>query len=585
MKRTLVYLIISIFSCTLFAQTLTVSVPTVTASVGQQVYIPVKLSGASSSGVPISSANIQITYDTAVLRYDTLTNFYSPMPVNQWFFTGANGLVSANWLEPSLLTLAIPNNTTLYEIKFTKKSAGNSPLTFVVNEFTDAVYNLVPTTPVHGAVNAPLIPHLVTFKVDMSKENITSAGVHLAGSFNNWSPTANPMTLGPNSVYSTTISLTEGQNYTYRFVNGNMSSGMESVPSACGILNVSGQYERSVTIPTADTTLNLVCFGMCTACPVMVNVTFRVDMQQQNVSPLGVHIAGSFNNWNYLQYPMSNPSGTIYEFSQSFQEGSYLEFLYSNGVTAGDAEVIPATCATNGHRYFTVPSHDTILTAFCFDSCVACGFVPQYSNVTFRVDMKQLDSISVHGIHIAGTFQGWNPSNTAMSLVSDSIYSYTVSLLEGTQVEYRFINGNDALGYELVPLLCSTIAGNRSIIVPATDTTLIPVCFSACVPCSPVTGTGEQATNRKLILEQNIPNPCSDYTRVDFSLPSTGAYRLEIVDLNGQRVYLSQEENAPAGYQSLLIKTNDLHSGIYLYRLIYHGINQEMIARKMVIIK
>jgi hypothetical protein len=105
------------------AQTLTVSVPTITATPGQVVYIPVKLTGASSSGVPISSANIQITYDTAVLHYDTLTNFYTGTPQSQWFFSGHDGLVSANWLEPSLGTLAIPNNTTLYEIKFTYKEA------------------------------------------------------------------------------------------------------------------------------------------------------------------------------------------------------------------------------------------------------------------------------------------------------------------------------------------------------------------------------------------------------------------------------------------------------------------------------
>ncbi len=121
MSRSIITLFILLLFNTGMGQNLTVSVPVVTANVGQDVIIPVKLNGAGSTGIPISSANIQITFDTAVLTYDTLQNFYSGTPQNQWFFACNNGLMSANWLEPSLLTVAIPNNTTLYEIKFQKK--------------------------------------------------------------------------------------------------------------------------------------------------------------------------------------------------------------------------------------------------------------------------------------------------------------------------------------------------------------------------------------------------------------------------------------------------------------------------------
>lgn len=131
---------------------LVVTLPNKLAIPGTTVMFPVKLKGASVTGTPISSANIQITYDPAVLDYDTLIGFYSAMPSSQWFFSGNNNMVSANWMEPSLLTLAIPDSTTLFEIRFTYLG-GTGQLPFVTNEFTNAAFDFIPTTPYNGGVS------------------------------------------------------------------------------------------------------------------------------------------------------------------------------------------------------------------------------------------------------------------------------------------------------------------------------------------------------------------------------------------------------------------------------------------------
>jgi hypothetical protein len=65
-------------------------------------------------------------------------------------------MVSANWIEAGLGTLAIPDSTTLFEIKFTYLG-GNGTLPFVVYEFTDAVFEFIPTGHVDGGVNQ-LVP-------------------------------------------------------------------------------------------------------------------------------------------------------------------------------------------------------------------------------------------------------------------------------------------------------------------------------------------------------------------------------------------------------------------------------------------
>jgi hypothetical protein len=144
---------------------LVVTLPNFTAMPGDILYYPVKLKGASSAGEPISSANIQISYDPAVLQYDTLVNFYAATPTTQWFFSGNNNTVAANWIEPALLALAIPDSTTLFEIKFTYLG-GNGSLPFTVNEFTDETFEFVPTSHVDGSVTQ-LVP------VNATVQNVT----------------------------------------------------------------------------------------------------------------------------------------------------------------------------------------------------------------------------------------------------------------------------------------------------------------------------------------------------------------------------------------------------------------------------
>jgi hypothetical protein len=135
---------------------LLVTLPIKTAMPGDVLYYPVKLKGASASGTQITAANLQITYDPAVLQYDTLVNFYAGMPEGQWYFSGNFNTVAANWQEPGLNAISVPDSTTLFEIKFTYLG-GDGILPFTVNEFTNSVYDLIPTNRINGGVNQ-LVP-------------------------------------------------------------------------------------------------------------------------------------------------------------------------------------------------------------------------------------------------------------------------------------------------------------------------------------------------------------------------------------------------------------------------------------------
>ena len=43
------------------------------------------------------------------------------------------------------------------------------------------------------------------------------------------------------------------------------------------------------------------------------------------------------------------------------------------------------------------------------------------------------------GVHVAGSFQGWNPGGTAMELGEDGLYRASFVAVQGDMVQYKFI--------------------------------------------------------------------------------------------------------------------------------------------------
>ncbi|WP_448539150.1 hypothetical protein, partial [Schleiferia thermophila] len=285
---------------------------------------------------------------------------------------------------------------------------------------------------------------LVTFKVAL--QNPTAQGVYIAGSFNNWSLTSSPMTFDSvQGLYQYSTVLTAGTNIEYKFVLGNQ---FENVQGLCA----SGSFNnRTLSVPTSDTVLPVVCFSSCSPCPpppAPVNVTFRVDMSLQSVGPNGVFLTGSFNGWTPI--PMT-ANGSVYSATVPILSGSNIEFKFRNDTSL--FENVPSYCGVSDgfggfNRFLTVPTSDTILPVVCFSSCSPC---PPASLVTFRVDLGLL-APDPNGIHIAGNFQGWNPASTPLTFDSTGGFWYlTTSLPEGDSVFYKFVNGNTWGNDEIVP--------------------------------------------------------------------------------------------------------------------------------------
>ena len=110
-----------------------------------------------------------------------------------------------------------------------------------------------------------------------------------------------------------------------------------------------------------------------------INLTFRVDMSEQTVSPDGVHIAGSFQGWNPAGTEMTNTGNDVYTVTLSITSGEYIQYKFINGIDWTQAELVPEACGVDDgyggfNRFLTVPQEDTTLTAVCFGSCNPCGY-------------------------------------------------------------------------------------------------------------------------------------------------------------------------------------------------------------------
>lgn len=107
-------------------------------------------------------------------------------------------------------------------------------------------------------------------------------------------------------------------------------------------------------------------------------------------------------------------------------------------------------------------------------------------NVTFQVDLGSA-AANANGVHVAGSFQGWDPAATGLTQVgSTSVYEVTVSVAAG-DYEYKFLNGNDWNDAEGVPSESAVNAldgsgnGNRWVSI-FQDTTLPAIEFGGNAP-------------------------------------------------------------------------------------------------------
>ena len=134
--------------------------------------------------------------------------------------------------------------------------------------------------------------------------------------------------------------------------------------------------------------LFLTLFGMCLFLGSRaVQVTFRVNMANQTISPLGVHVAGSFQSeiglpadWNPAATTLTDSNADhVYELTVSVPMGGY-QYKFLNGNTWPTAETNLTACGIGSdyNRVFVVGPSDTVLPVIYFNHCTPPGSYPTH---------------------------------------------------------------------------------------------------------------------------------------------------------------------------------------------------------------
>jgi hypothetical protein len=379
----------------------------------------------------------------------------------------------------------------------------------------------------------------VTFSVDGSQlGSIDPSGIHIAGTFNGFSPEA--MTDAGGGVYTFTALVPSNTTVLYKYTNSTDFSGAESVPSECGQDDGFGGNNRFLDVAEADVTLPTVCFSACSECTdpgVSYELTLLVDASQlASINAAGLHAAGTFNGFSPAA--MVDEGAGLYSITATVEEGSTVLWKYINGPTFGDeVESVPGACGADDgfggfNRILTMPSADTTAGPVCFAQCVACNAAPTDYMLTLSVDASDLAEINpLGGIHVAGTFNGFSPAS--MNDDGDGVYSLSFMVAEGSNVLYKFLNSPNFDAAENVPEACGQDDGfggfNRPLTMPSADTSASLVCFSSCEACSAapvcelpypqVTGTSFSNENGGILLSWN-PIEGSIGCQLQFQLPN-----------------------------------------------------------------
>jgi hypothetical protein len=224
-------------------------------------------------------------------------------------------------------------------------------------------------------------PATYTVSVNMAKESVHPAGVHIAGNFQGWNPSATLMTdPDGDGIYEYTINTYLDENIEYKFINGGAWGSDESVPTDC---RYNGSWNRGDSITSLADTAAVVCFAACTDC--QINVTFQVNMAWElangSISGDSIHVAGSMQGWAPAGTVMLDTAGDgIYQVTLAAAINSKIWYKYLNGKTWNDAEAsgdLSACGEDDGfggnNRVDSLGVTDTVLGVVCFTKCYDCS--------------------------------------------------------------------------------------------------------------------------------------------------------------------------------------------------------------------
>ena len=388
-------------------------------------------------------------------------------------------------------------------------------------------------------------------------------------------------------IWSGSTLVVPGSNY-YAFFNSPTSGSdwgtkenLNGLP--CG--DPANYNDRLLPNIMSDTTVQH-CFGSCEtdgSCPPppssFVNVTFTLNVSSiistgGTIDSTGMFIAGGGTFGNPGDYPMTDLGGGVWSFTVTKPIGFTSDYTFTNGNSGWGAKEnisgLPCAVPPYDDRNLAPVYSDTTIQ-HCFGTCDydgTCNSVvtpPTGTNVTFQVDMSEVvDPFTAAELN--GTFNGWCGNCDVMSDADgDSVWDVTVSLTPGDSVEYKYSADSWAIQEMNDPGAPCTNGDstytNRVLVIPASDTVLVVLCWSSCDPCVVAPPTGiEDVLNNLLI----YPNPANNILNIS----STEIInKVEVLDVVG-RIIISKTLNS----SNYILDVSGLNNNVYFINYSINGI-------------
>ena len=315
----------------------------------------------------------------------------------------------------------------------------------------------------------------ITFVVDMSLQVTHAEGVYIAGGggggglgFGNEGVLMEDP--DQDDIWTKTLPLPVGENIEYKYRNRPSSgsddwggfeeaSGLEDGGCATGPYN-----DRFFTVPDNDIALDTVCYAACTNCDAanFVNVTFSVNMQEEETDPAGVWLAGGNFGGNPGFLMADSDLDDIWTITLPASPNTELTYKFVNGPIneswQGGWEELPGECAFGdyGDRQIELGAEDLLLPTVCFGKCIDC-FDDYPVDVTFNLDMSDVSNFDgSEQPYLFGSFNNWDNFSSQVMLADDdgdNIYTGVVSglmFLDSITVLYGY-----GTNFESVPEECS----------------------------------------------------------------------------------------------------------------------------------
>ena len=350
-------------------------------------------------------------------------------------------------------------------------------------------------------------------------------------------------------------SLADFRSYEYKFINGNAWGGDEGVPASCAT-----NGNRGITV-SAATTVPVVCFAQCVACPAgplpKYDITFQVDLENFCGTFDSITLAGTVTNWGDGLTMTQVGTSNIYEAVVSVDSGDFeYKFRYHlNGNT--NWEGLP--------NRLGVASANATLPAVCFNSTSACTPKPADSDITFRVDFTQSNETPADSIFVIGDFTSpnWQDGRIHMPMVSPGVYEVTFTGMCPQTFFYKFVNGGLAAGLPEESFADTT---QRACVEPNgiggwnrvhTRTTADPIVLGFVYnTCQSLVSVKEFGKNSFGI----FPNPSHDGFTVKLG---DEKYSLQLIDLSGKTVFSAAQATG-----DFRVDRGGLRAGFYILNVI-----------------